>query len=154
MRLYLLTTAEGMPILWCLAHPKLDEREVMTALIEADHHLIATGQVILADRGFAGAEFERFCHDMGVHLVRPKRANAKADAPSTPAERALLRCRQWIESIFQSLKGQLSLERHGARRHDGLFARVGQRLLALAAVIWHNTNINAPNPRSLIAYDH
>jgi hypothetical protein len=30
------------------------------------------------------------------------------------------------------------------------------RLLALAAVIWHNININinATNPRSLIAYDH
>ncbi|BEL12839.1 IS982 family transposase [Actinoplanes sichuanensis] len=154
MRLYLLATAEGMPVLWCLAHPKLDEREVMTALIEADHHLIADGQVILADRGFASPEFDRFCDLTGIHLVRPKRANAKADAPRTPAEQALLRCRQWIESIFQTLKGQLSLERHGARRHDGLFARVGQRLLALAAVIWHNTNINAPNPRSLIAYDH
>lgn len=154
MRLYLLATAEGMPVLWCLAHPKLDEREVMTALIEADHHLIATGQVILADRGFASPEFDQFCDQADIHLVRPKRANATTDAPRTPAERALLRCRQWIESIFQTLKGQLSLERHGARRHDGLFARVGQRLLALAAVIWHNTNINAPNPRSLIAYDH
>ena len=154
MRLYLLATAEGMPILWCLANPKLDEREVMTALIEADHHLIDSGQVILADRGFAGPEFERFCAEAGVHLVHPKRANAKSDAPRTPAERALLRCRQWIESIFQTLKGQLSLERHGARRPAGLFAPVGQRLLALAAVIWHNTNIGAPHPRSLIAYDH
>jgi DDE family transposase len=154
MRLYLLATAEGMPVLWCLANPKLDEREVMAALIEADHHLIADGQVILADRGFASPEFDQFCDLRSIHLVRPKRANAKVDAPRTPAEKALLRARQWIESIFQSLKGQLSLERHGARRHDGLFARVGQRLLALAAVIWHNTNIGAPNPRSLIAYDH
>lgn len=154
MRLYLLATAEGMPVLWCLAHPKLDERDVMAALIEADHHLISTGQVILADRGFASPEFDQFCDLQNIHLVRPKRANAKADAPRTPAEKALLLARQWIESIFQSLKGQLSLERHGARRHDGLFARVGQRLLALAAVIWHNTNIGAPNPRSLIAYDH
>lgn len=154
MRLYLLATAEGMPVLWCLAHPKLDEREVMAALIEADHHLIATGQVILADRGFASPEFDQFCDLHSIHLVRPKRANATSDAPRTPAEKALLRARQWIESIFQSLKSQLGLERHGARRHDGLFARVGQRLLAVAAVIWHNINIGAPNPRSLIAYDH
>ncbi|WIN00153.1 hypothetical protein ACTOB_003839 [Actinoplanes oblitus] len=110
--------------------------------------------MVLADRRFARPQFDQFCDLNGIHLVRPKRANAKTDAPGTPAERALLRCRQWIESIFQSLKGQLSLERHGARRHDGLFARVGQRLLALAAVIWHNTNINPPHPRSLIAYDH
>jgi hypothetical protein len=34
MRLYLVATAEGMPVMWCLANPKLDEREVMTALLE------------------------------------------------------------------------------------------------------------------------
>lgn len=39
MRLYLVTTAEGMPVMWCLAHPKLPEREVMTALMEVDHPL-------------------------------------------------------------------------------------------------------------------
>ncbi|MEV0897070.1 hypothetical protein [Actinoplanes sp. NPDC049802] len=61
------------------------------------------------------------------------------------AEKALLRCRHWIESIFQTLAGRLPLERHGARRQAGLFTRIGQRLLALAAVIWHNTNIGAPN---------
>jgi hypothetical protein len=38
---------------------------------------------------------------------------------------------------------------------DGsLFARVDQRLLALAAVIWRTTDIGAPGPRSLIAYGH
>lgn len=57
-----------------------------------------------------------------------------------------MRLRQWIEAIFDTLKGQLSLEQHGAR--------VGQRLLAMAAAIWHNTHINAARKRSLIAYDH
>jgi len=56
----------------------------------------------------------------------------------------LLRMRQWIEAIFRTLKGQLSLEQHGARRRHGLYARVGQRLLAMATCIWHNTNIGAP----------
>jgi hypothetical protein len=36
MRLYLVTT----PILWCLANPKVDEREVAQALLEVDHHLV------------------------------------------------------------------------------------------------------------------
>uniref|UniRef100_UPI0035A24A14 hypothetical protein n=1 Tax=Actinoplanes couchii TaxID=403638 RepID=UPI0035A24A14 len=99
----------------------------------------------MADRGFASPEFDRFCDRQDIHLVRPKRANATADAVRTPAEKALLRARRWIESIFQTRKGRLSLERHGARRHDGLFARVDQRLLALAAVIWHHTNIGAPH---------
>jgi hypothetical protein len=73
MRLYLLTSAEGMPLMWCLANPKLGEREVMTAMLEVDHHLVAEGQVILADKGFAGVEFEKLCTELGVHLVRPAR---------------------------------------------------------------------------------
>ncbi|MDQ0808341.1 hypothetical protein QFZ63_000055 [Streptomyces sp. B3I7] len=40
-----------MPVTWCLANPKLGEREVMVALLERDHHLIRAGQVILADKG-------------------------------------------------------------------------------------------------------
>ena len=52
------------------------------------------------------------------------------------------------------LNGMISLEQHGARRRHGLYARVGQRLLAMATCIWHNTNIGAPRKRSLIAYDH
>jgi hypothetical protein len=38
----------------------------------------------------------------------------------------------------------LSLEQHGARQSDGLYSRVGQRLLAMAAAIGHNTTIGAP----------
>jgi Transposase DDE domain len=154
MRLYLVATVEGMPVMWCLANPKLDEREVITALLEVDHHLVASGQVILADKGFAGKDFEAFLDDLGVHLVRPARKNVKADSEPSLAERKLLRMRQWIEAIFDTLKGQLSLEQHGARRHAGIYARVGQRLLAMAAAIWHNTLIGAPSKRSLIAYDH
>jgi hypothetical protein len=154
MRLHLLTTVEGMPVMWALANPKLDERDVMTAMLDVDHHLITTDQVILADRGYAGAGFEAVLGHLGAHLVRPARSNATADRRPGPAERKLLKMRQWIEAVFDTLKGQLSLEAHGARRRAGLFARVGQRLLAMAAVIWHNTNTGAPNPRSLIAYDH
>jgi hypothetical protein len=40
-----------------------------------------------------------------------------------------------IESINQTLKGQVNLERHGTRTLAGLFTRVAQRLLAMAAKI-------------------
>jgi hypothetical protein len=154
MRLHLLTTVEGMPVMWALANPKLDERDVMTAMLDIDQHLITAGQVILADRGYAGPGFETVLSQLGVHLVRPARKNARSDQQPGPAERKLLKMRQWIEAVFDTLKGQLSLEAHGARRRTGLFARVGQRLLAMAAAIWHNTNTGQPRRRSLIAYDH
>jgi hypothetical protein len=150
-RLYLITTPEGMPVLWGLANPKLGEREVTQALLEGDtdHQLIRAGDVILGDKGFAGAEFEAFLRDeLGVHLVRPDRK----DEPARFGK--LARVRQWIESVFDTAKGQLTLEHHGGRILAGVYARVAARLLALAAAIWHNWRIGAPVKRSLIAYDH
>jgi len=44
--------------------------------------------------------------------------------------------------------------RHRGRTPDGVYVRVAGRLLALAAGIWHNWLIGAPNKRSLTAYDH
>jgi hypothetical protein len=62
--------------------------------------------------------------------------------------------RQWIEAIIGTLKGQLGLERHGGRTPSGVFTRIAQRLLAMAACIWQNWRTSAPGQRSLTAYDH
>ena len=62
--------------------------------------------------------------------------------------------RQWIESVNQTLKGQLDLEAHGGRTPAGVFTRVAQRLLAMATAIWHNWATGLTSKRSLIAYDH
>jgi Transposase DDE domain len=148
-RLYLITTAEGMPVIWGLAHPGLGEREVVTALMERDHHLIRAGQVILGDKGFAGRDFEKFITSgLRAHLIRPDRKD------ETPRFGRLARQRQWIEAIIHTLKGQLTLEQHGGRSLAGVYARVAARLLALAAAIWHNWRTDAPVKRSLVAYDH
>jgi hypothetical protein len=50
----------------------------------------------------------------------------------------LKKVRQLIESANDTLKGQLDLEEHGGRTFAGVAARVAQRLLAMAAAIWHN----------------
>ncbi|MGW2349328.1 IS982 family transposase, partial [Actinacidiphila glaucinigra] len=59
-----------------------------------------------------------------------------------------------IESINQTLKGQLDLERHGGKTPTGVTVRVLSRLLALTAAIWHNDKTGQPVKRSLTAYDH
>ncbi len=147
LRLYLLTTAEGLPVAWALADPKLGEREVVRDLLDQSRPL-RPGQVLLADKGFAGREFEDAVAGHGAHLVRPDRR----DEPARHGN--LARVRQWIESVIDTLKGQLSLEEHGGRTPEGVYARVAQRLLALTAAIWHNWALGAPRKRSLIAYDH
>jgi hypothetical protein len=63
-------------------------------------------------------------------------------------------CASGVESVFDTLKDQLGLERHGGRTLGGVFVRVAQRLLALAACICWNWQIGAPVKRSLVAYDH
>ena len=67
--------------MWVLAHPKTGEREVVAPMLDRDHHLIRAGQLILADKGFAGAEFAAFVVGHGGRLVRPDRR--ETNQPST-----------------------------------------------------------------------
>ena len=148
LKLYLVCAGDGMPIMWCLANPTIGEREVLAALLDHNHDLIRQGQVLLADKGFSGKDFKRATDTMGLRLLRPDRKD------ETYRNGDLGGVRQWIESVNQTLKGQLDLERHGARTPHGVFTRVTQRLLAMAAGIWHNWTIGLTSKRSLIAFDH
>lgn len=151
LKLYLLTTAEGMPTAWCLADPKIGEREIATELLAQarDQQALQVGMVVLTDKGLAGRAMERYAAEqVKVLLVRPDRKDEKRRFGN------LAGMRQWIESVNDTLKGQLDLEQHGGRTPAGVHVRIAQRLLALAAAIWHNWRINAPVKRSLIPYDH
>jgi len=148
LKLYLVCAGDGMPIMWCLANPKLGEREVVAALLAHNHHLIRDGQILLADKGFAGREFKQATEAMRLRLLRPDRKN------ETYRNGNLGRVRQWIESVNQTLKSQLDLEAHGGRTPAGVFTRIAQRLLALAAGIWHNWTTGVTSKRSLTAFDH
>jgi hypothetical protein len=147
-RLYVLAAPDGLPVAWCLASPKLGEREVVAALLEHERQRLRPGLVILADKGLAGRDFEQLVTGYGAVLVRPDRA----DEP--PRHGSLGRCRQWIESTFDTLKDQLGLERHQGRTLAGVQVRMAQRLLALTAAIWWNWQTGVTSKRSLVAYDH
>jgi len=155
LRLYLLCAPDGMPITFCLAPANEPEREVAAAMLDRAHRAgLLTGQeTIVTDKGFAGGEFERIVASLDATLIRPDRKDEQ------PRFGKLGGVRQWIESINDTLKGQLSLEDHGAHIPEGLWARVCQRILALAAGVWHNWTlyehglIQAPG-RHLTNYDH
>jgi Transposase DDE domain len=147
-KLYLVCAGDGMPVMWCLAHPKLGERQVVAALLEHNHHLIRTGQILLADKGFSGRAFYQRTQTMGLRLLRPDRKD------ETYRNGSLGGVRQWIESVNQTLKGQLHLEDHCGRTPTGVFTRIAQRLLAMAAGIWHNWTTGTTAKRSLVQYDH
>ena len=152
LRLHLVCTPAGLPVTWALADPKLDDRQVLMAILDHDPALTAhrPGLTIIADKGYVSAELDRYLTERGVALLRPSYRNR---APR-PGEQLLKPIRQLIESVNDTLKGQLDLELHGGRSIDGVGARVAQRLLALTAAIWHNRTTGQPLTRSLIAFDH
>jgi hypothetical protein len=152
LRLYLVCTPTGMPILWALANAKLGEREVLAAMLEADAELVAErGRILLiSDKGFGSDSFEHDLAERGIELMRPSRKRER----QRHGEPMLKKVRQLIESVNDTLKGQLDLERHGGQSFEGVAIRIAQRVLAMAAAIWHNNKTGQPITRSLIAYDH
>lgn len=143
-RLVLVCAPDGMPIGFELAAANVSERKIAAEILE---RLPLGGRTILADKGFAGRDFEALVEQMGARLIRPDRKNEPHRFGRLGA------ARQWIESIIDTLKGQLSLERHGARTMPGLMARITCRLLALAAAVRHN-QLAGSWDRSLTHYDH
>jgi Transposase DDE domain len=143
-RLYLLCSPDGLPVGFELAPANAPERVVAAELLE---RFLREGEIVIADKGFAGAEFEAHVRSLGGQLLRPDRKD------ETPRFGSLGSIRQLVESTFDTLKDQLSLERHGGRTLNGLVSRIARRLLALTATILHNWQLGTPG-RNLTAYDH
>jgi hypothetical protein len=152
LRPHLVCTPAGLPITWALADPKLDERQVLMCILDEDLDLLAErpGLLVLADKGYVSAELDAYLQARGAALLRP---SYRSRAPR-PGQALLAPIRQLIESVYDTLKGQLDLKLHGGRSLVGVTVRVAQRLLALTAAIWHNRATAQPITRSLIAYDH
>jgi hypothetical protein len=147
------TTLHGLPVGWALTGAKADERAVLADIVAntpALAHLRHSELTWIADKNYYGKAFEADLAASGIDLLRPAR---KGEQPR-PGERFFKPLRQIIESVNDTLKGQLDLERHGGRTIAGVCARIAQRILALTAAIWHNDHIGASIRRSLTAYDH
>jgi hypothetical protein len=138
-----------MPISFCLAPANEPEREVAAAMLERARRagLLTGGEVVVGDKGFAGEEFEQIVAAFDATLIRPDRRGEK------PRFGKLGGIRQWIESIYQTTKSQLSLELHGGHIPAGVWARVlparagprRRRLAQLAALAgWRDRRPRAP----------
>ena len=137
MRLHLLAAPDGTPRAAILAPADQKEREVALRLFPIG---LRGGEVIIADKGYVSRELattvaERY----DARILRPARKNEPGRGPH------LAPIRQYIESIFWTLKDRLGLERHNTRTLHGLRARIATKLLALAAGIWLNHYLNRPS---------
>jgi hypothetical protein len=66
-RLYLLCSPDGMPVGFELAAANQPERIVAAELLE---RVLEPGQIVIADKGYAGAEFEQLVRSFGGRLSR------------------------------------------------------------------------------------
>lgn len=152
LRLHLIATLHGLPVGFALSGAKADERQVLLDLLGSDPALVPShpGQLLITDEHYYGRRFEAELADAGLTLLRrPRRGE-----PERPGGSLFRPLRQTIESVFDTLKGQLDLELHGGHTPAGVLIRVLQRLLALTAAIWHNDHTGQTVRRSLRAYDH
>lgn len=145
MRLVLLCGPDGTVRDFQLVPADAPEREAGLELLARQP---IEGQLVLCDKGFAGRQFEQAVAELGALVVRPSRQDER-ERPQPP----IGFLRQRIESIVETLKGQLLLEQHGARTPAGLFARISARVLALCAAIHLNWQLGRP-ARSLATYAH
>lgn len=142
-RLHAIFAPDGTPRALALTSPKRDEREVALKLLTRAPRI--GGETVIGDKGYVGRDFATAVAELDATILRPRRKDEPGPRPH------LAPIRQRIESIFWSLKGTLTLERHGARTLAGLRERVLQRLLALTAAVWLNHQLGRPS-RALVDY--
>jgi Transposase DDE domain len=142
-KLVLFCAPDGTIVDFDLVAANTGERQAALALLQAN---AIEGTTIICDKGFAGADFEAAVHEMHALLLRPSRT----DEPQR-RNPPIGWIRQRIESIVNTLKDQLQLERHGGRTPEGLLTRVTARILALCAAINLNQRLGL-NSRQLTAY--
>jgi hypothetical protein len=142
-----------MPILWALADPKTGEREVLTAMLDVEPHLAASrpGLNLITGKGFAGRETEASLTAGASRCCAPR---AKTSRPGTAKPCSNPSASSSNQSTTPSRANSTS-KSTAAGPFEGVAIRVAQRILAMAAAIWHNNNnTGQPVTRSLIAYDH
>jgi hypothetical protein len=114
LRLYLICTPAGMPILWALADPKIGEREVLAAMLDVEPQLAAArpGLTLITDKGFAGRQAEA---SLAAGGITP--AAAFAQGRDRPPRRAAAQVRPPADRIGQR-HPQRPARSRGPRRAD------------------------------------
>ena len=114
LRLHLVCTLGGLPILFALTGAKADERETLRDMLDASPEVEATHprQTIIGDKNYYGRDFENDLTERH-RMLRPARRRTRA------SRRPFKPLRQVIESINQTFKAQLDLERHGGNTPAG-----------------------------------
>ena len=144
-RLHALFASDGTPRALALTSPKIDEKLVCVSMVLRCERQPGQALTLIGDKNFRGKDFETELANLDARIMRPRRTDEKGRGPH------LAPIRQRIESIFQTCKDILTLERHGARTLANLRVRLSARFAVLAAAVMLNHQLGRPS-RSLVAY--
>ena len=144
-RLHALFAPDGTPRALALTSPKIDEKLVCLEMVARCERQPGQTMILIGDKNFRGKNFETELAALDATIMRPRRKDETRRGPH------LAPIRQRIESIFQTCKDLLTLERHGARTLRNLRVRLCARFAALAAAIMLNHQLGRPS-RSLVPY--
>jgi DDE family transposase len=144
-RLHALFAPDGTSGALALTSPKIDEKLVCLQLVARCEREPGQMLILIGDKNFRGKDFEAELAKLNATIQRPRRKDEPGRGPH------LAPLRQRIESIFQTCKDILTLERHGARTLENLRVRLASRFVALAAAVALNHQLGRPS-RSLVCY--
>ncbi len=129
----------GVVTAFFLAPAASDERPIGDALVASDRH-----EAYLADKGFAGMEWERHWLEEYGALVAATPKNNDRRAWSKKDRRWAAGKRQIIEGVICQLKDFFGLERHRAKTLGGLLARLAAKVAAYTCAQRINGSLGRP----------
>ena len=90
LRLHLVCTLTGLPVLFALAGAKADEREILLGMLEAGRDVAGghRGQTLIGDKNYFGRHFETDLTERELVLLRPVRKGEARRAGQRPAQAA------------------------------------------------------------------
>jgi hypothetical protein len=136
----LVVDPEGIITAFGLAPAAADERPIGDALLACDRY----EAYYLADKGFAGIEWERLWMELYGALVAATPKDNSRRAWSKADQRWASGKRQIIEGVIYQLKDFFSLERHRAKTLGGLLTRVAAKVAAYTCAQRINDSLGRP----------
>lgn len=124
-KLHLVVNTQGDILSYCCTAGNRDDRQPAPDLLSG-----VFGKV-LADKGYVSQSLANRLAQQGIQLVTDKRANMHSP-PLDPADKALLRRRFLIETIFDQLKNDFHLDHTRHRSPDHFMLNLTAALCAYA----------------------
>jgi hypothetical protein len=122
----MISTLEGIPVIYDLVPANTEERQAVEAVIDRISHAHLIG-----DKGFLGVEWQaQIAQQTGNTIHTPKRRNQKVQHPAD-FECLLNRVRERIEGVFHELQNTgRNIERLLAKTVTGLATRLIAKVTA------------------------